>query len=154
MHALVYHVPMFIKNHKNFRQFSNQGIEKNNDDARKIYFQKSIKWDVAWDVLLLEHRQETQKHCKREKKQYYKRKTAYWEDGIIETRKKRMKACAREQQSIHNGADVQGNSSRTDDYNKMTFKQLKQEIKSLGINVPGIAKMKKSQLVELLRQNQ
>lgn len=153
MHALVYHVPMFIKNHKNFKQFTGQGIEKNNDDAKKIYFQKSNKWDAARDVLLLEHRQETLKHCEREKRQYCKRKTTYWEDGIIETRKKRMKACAREQHSNHSGADVQGNNSSTNEYIKMTVKQLKQEIKALGIKVPGIAKMKKSQLVELLKQN-
>lgn len=154
MHALVYHVPMFIKNHKNFRQFTGQGIEKNNDDAKKIYFQKSNKWDAAQDVLLLEHRQEALKHCEREKRQYTKRKAAYWEDGIIETRKKRKRACLRELQNDHNGADVQGNNLSEDKYNKMTVKQLRQEIKSIGINVKGIAKLKKCQLVEILKQNQ
>ena len=58
MHALVYHVPMFIKTLNNFRQFTGQGTEKNNDDAKKIYLQNSDtgKWDAVWDVLLLEHR--------------------------------------------------------------------------------------------------
>ena len=41
-----------------------------------------------------------------------------------------------------------------DKYNKMTVKQLRQEIKSIGINVKGIAKLKKCQLVEILKQNQ
>ena len=33
MHPLLY-VPMFIKTSNNFRQFTGQGIKKNNDDAR------------------------------------------------------------------------------------------------------------------------
>ena len=32
MHALVYHVPMFIKTLNNFRQFTGQGTEKKNDE--------------------------------------------------------------------------------------------------------------------------
>ena len=40
MHALSYHVPVFIKNHKTFKQFTGQGAEKNNDDA-KIFFSKA-----------------------------------------------------------------------------------------------------------------
>ena len=54
MHALCYHVPCFIKNYKSFKQFTGQGVEKNNDDAKRIFFQKSNKWDAARDVLQLE----------------------------------------------------------------------------------------------------
>ena len=57
-----------------------------------------------------------------------------------------MKACAREPQCYHNEADVQGNNSSANEYNKMSVKQLRQENKSLGINVPGIAKMKKKSI--------
>lgn len=39
MHALVYHVPMFMKKYKNFKQFTGQGVEKNNDDAN-VFFPK------------------------------------------------------------------------------------------------------------------
>ncbi|CAH3107988.1 unnamed protein product, partial [Pocillopora meandrina] len=45
MHALSYHVPVFIKNHKTFKQFPGQGAEKNNDDAKRIFFQKPNKWN-------------------------------------------------------------------------------------------------------------
>ena len=41
-----------------------------------------------------------------------------------------------------------------DKYNRMTVKQLRHELKTLYINVPGIGKMKKSQLVEIFKQNQ
>jgi len=36
MHALSYHVPVFIKNHKAFKQFTGQGVEKNNDDPKNV----------------------------------------------------------------------------------------------------------------------
>ena len=36
MHGLVYHVPVLMKNHKNFRQFTGQGIERY-DDAKTIF---------------------------------------------------------------------------------------------------------------------
>lgn len=39
------------------KQFTGQGVEKNNDDAKKVFFQKSNKWDAARDVLQLESRQ-------------------------------------------------------------------------------------------------
>ena len=51
MHALSYHVPVLIKNHKTFKQFTGQGVEKNSDDAKKNFFQKSNKWDAAKDAL-------------------------------------------------------------------------------------------------------
>ena len=58
MHALSYHVPVFIKNHKTFKQFTGQGVEKNNDDAKRIFFQKPNKWNAARDVLQLEAQQQ------------------------------------------------------------------------------------------------
>lgn len=73
MHALVY-VPIFINNYKNFKQFTGQGVEKNNDDAKKIFFHKSNKWDAAQDVLLLEHRQKLLQNCERQKRKYDKKK--------------------------------------------------------------------------------
>ena len=58
MHALSYHVPVFIKNHKTFKQFTGQGVDKNNDDAKRIFFQKPNKWNAARDVLQLEAQQQ------------------------------------------------------------------------------------------------
>ena len=68
MHALSYHVPVFIKNHKTFKQFTGQGVEKNSDDAKKNFFQKSNKWDAAKDALQLEVQLQALQHCEREKK--------------------------------------------------------------------------------------
>ena len=68
MHALSYHVPVLIKNHKTFKQFTGQGVEKNSDDAKKNFFQKSNKWDAAKDALQLEVQLQALQHCEREKK--------------------------------------------------------------------------------------
>ncbi len=50
MHALVYPVLMFLRKHGSLKQFTGQGVEKNNDDAKRIFYQKSNKWDGARDV--------------------------------------------------------------------------------------------------------
>ena len=71
------------------KQFTGQGVEKNNDDAKRIFSQKSNKWDAAKDVLLLESRQLALQSHEREKRKYAKRKNDYWEEGIVETRKKK-----------------------------------------------------------------
>ena len=90
MHALVYHVPMFLRKHGSLKQFTGQGFEKNNDDAKRIFYQKSNKWDGARDVLLHEHRQLALKHHERTKRKYTKQNDEYWGTGIVESRKKRI----------------------------------------------------------------
>lgn len=47
MHTIPYHVPIIIKKCSTMKQFTGQGVEKNNDDAKKVFFQKSNKWDAA-----------------------------------------------------------------------------------------------------------
>ena len=54
MHTIPYHVPYVIQQFSTMKQFTGQGVEKNNDDAKRIFFQKSNKWDAARDVLQLE----------------------------------------------------------------------------------------------------
>ena len=88
MHTLPYHVPLVIKQFSTMKQFTGQGVEKNNDDAKRIFFQKSNKWDAARDVLLLESRQLALQSHEREKRKYTKKKNDYWDDGIVETRKR------------------------------------------------------------------
>lgn len=70
MHAFCYHVACFIKNYKSFKRFTGQAVEKNNDDAKRIFFQKSKERGSARDVLQLEGRQQALHHCEREKRNY------------------------------------------------------------------------------------
>lgn len=89
MHTLPYHVPLFIRKFPTLKQFTGQGVEKNNDDAERIFFQKSNKWDAARDVLLLESRQLALQSHEGEKRKYPKKKDYYWEDGIARGNKEK-----------------------------------------------------------------
>ena len=71
-----------------FKQFTGQGVEKNSDDAKRIFFQKSNKWDAAKDALRLEMQQQALHHCEREKRKYEKQNNEHWDGGIVESRKK------------------------------------------------------------------
>ena len=77
MHTLPYHVPLIIHRFSTMKQFIGQGVEQNNDDAKRIFFQKSNKWDAARDVLLLESRQLALQSNDREKRKYTKTKDDY-----------------------------------------------------------------------------
>lgn len=92
MHALVYHVPIRIKQYSNLKQFTGQGVEKNNSDAKRVYFQRSNKWDGARDVLLLEARQMALQHVERTKRKYDKCNDEYWEEEVVQKRAKRVKS--------------------------------------------------------------
>ena len=48
-----------------FKKFSGQGVEKNNDDAKRILFQKSNKWEAAKDILNTESRRWELRHHER-----------------------------------------------------------------------------------------
>ncbi|RMX58530.1 hypothetical protein pdam_00023466, partial [Pocillopora damicornis] len=126
MHALSYHVPVLIKNHKTFKQFTGQGVEKNSDDAKRIFFQKSIKWDAAKDALQLEVQQQALHHCEREKRKYDKQNNEHWDSGIVESLLKYQLQIMK----------------------KMAVKQFVQEIKSRNLQVNGKSKLKKGQLTE------
>ena len=88
MHTLPYHVPLVMKKFSTMKQFTGQGVEKNNDDTKRIFFQKSNRWDATKDVLLLESRQLALQSHEREKRKYAKQKNDNWKEGIVETRNK------------------------------------------------------------------
>ena len=149
------HVPFFIKKQKAFRQFIGQGVEKKYDDTKRIFFQKSNKWDAARDVLQLEARQQALHHCEREKRKYEKQNNEYRGSGIVESHEKRMHsrdgASASERES--EASVVNTTEVPTTNYEKMTVKQLVQEIKSLNLQVKGISKLKKGQLTVVLKNS-
>lgn len=156
MHCIPYHIPKFIDDHGPLKMFTGQGVEKNNDDAKKLYFQKSNKWDATRDVLQLEARQYALRDHEREKSKYTKRKTDYWESEIKEARHKK----AREIQTELAESDEPnqpGSPAATpepqpqQDITKMTVQELKMEIKARGIKVKGLSKMNKKKLLNILK---
>ncbi|CAB3977587.1 Hypothetical predicted protein [Paramuricea clavata] len=70
------------------QRFTGQGVEKNNDDAKRILFQKSNKWDSAKDILFMESRQWDLGEHERKKGNYIKINHEYWDVDINQNRKK------------------------------------------------------------------
>ena len=79
-----------------------------------------------------------------QKSTYNIRNAVYWEDGITQTWKKQIRVCLR---------DLLANHKEAEDFNRMTVNWIRQEIKSKHFTAPGIARMKKCPLVELLKKN-
>ena len=73
------------------------GVEKNNDDCRRIHLQKSNKWDASKDILLVEKRLEMLSDLERTPREYKKTSNDYWYTGIKEVRAKRQRLCCQEQ---------------------------------------------------------
>ncbi|CAB4019335.1 Hypothetical predicted protein [Paramuricea clavata] len=88
IHAMVYHVPRFMKIHSGIRKFSGQGVEKLNDDCWRTHLEKSNKWDAAKDVLMAEERLGVLSELQRTPRTYKKKADKYWATGIMDSRKK------------------------------------------------------------------
>ncbi|CAB4025926.1 Hypothetical predicted protein [Paramuricea clavata] len=125
IHAMVYHVPQFMKLHKGIRNFSGQGVEKLNDNCRRIHLEKSNKWDAAKDVLLAEERLKNLSHLQRTPRPYKKKADEYWSTGIKESRSKRPRL--RDQ--------VQPSEAEMDeeDMSTLTANELRKRLKDMGI---------------------
>ena len=149
MHIIPYHIPFFIQNHGSFKNFSGQGVEKNNDDAKRIMFHKSNKWDAARDIISTESRQWDLRHHEREKGQYTKRKLEYWESGISQRRKEQRAAST----STSLPQDTDEICDEIQDYKKMTIVQLREIIKGKGLKVKNLSKLKKKDLVALIEKS-
>lgn len=71
------------------------GVEKLNDDCRRIHLQRSNKWDAPKDVLLVEKRIENLGDYERAPRKYRKQDANYWEKDIKESRSKRPRVCTK-----------------------------------------------------------
>lgn len=149
MHIMYYHVPYFIQQHGCFKIFTGQGVEKNNDDAKRVLFQKSNKWDAAKDILLMESRQWELKEHERKKAPYTKRNHEYWDVEISRARKeRRMLSEPSTPQVLVEDNDTP--NSVPIGYNKFTVVQLREMVKGKGLKQRGLAKLKKNELIALL----
>ena len=149
MHIIPYHIPYFIEKHGCFKKFSGQGVEKNNDDAKRILFQKSNKWEAAKDILNTESRQWDLRHCEREKAIYTKRNVEYWETGIGQKRKEQRLMSAPSSSFDEEMCE----ESFTEDYSKMTVPQLRELIKEKGLKVKNLSKLRKKELLTIIENS-
>ena len=85
-----------------------------------------------------------------EKRKYEKQNSEYWDSGIIESRKKIMRS--RGGASESQGEPFASNTTEIprSNYEKITVKELINEIKSRNLQAKGISKLKKGQLIDIL----
>ena len=152
MHLMVYHVPYFVQNYGCFKQFTGQGVEKNNDDAKRVMFHKSNKWDAATDILRTESRQWDLKEREREKGTYIKRKFEYWEGDINNRSEKRimLNPATPVPVDAEDNSSSGPNNSNTLNYRKCTVKELITIVKAKALHQKGLSKLKKVKLIALL----
>lgn len=149
MHVMVYHTPIFVQEHGSFKRFTGQGVEKNNDDAKRIIFHKSNKWDAAKDIMYMESRQWDLKHREREKRPYRKINNQYWGDGIVAKRKQYRPLLLTD--SSHADNEVPNASNRAEDYTKLTVPQLRAVAKEKRPQAKGLSKMRKNELIQFIK---
>lgn len=77
-----------MKRHSNVKQFTGQGVEKNNDDARRVLRRKSNNWDSPADIIRTEGRQWALQKRERLPRAYNKKYEKYWDSEIKESRAK------------------------------------------------------------------
>lgn len=143
MHSMVYHVPRFMEKHQGIKHFTGQGVEKLNDDCRRVHLQRSNKWDAAKDVLLVGKRVEhLGSDCDRNKRQYVKHNQNYWETGIVESRNKRHRICMEIPEIPEEPSGI--------DLDSLTLQEIKGKLKDLGV----LTKLRsRKKLQELLLDN-
>lgn len=106
------------------------GVEKKNDDCRRLHLQKSNKWDASKDVLLVLKRQEHLHTFERPPRQYTKRKPEYWENAIKQKRGKQLSSVQAEKTESQSEACEINEISTTD----MSPDDLRKSIKEMGIS--------------------
>lgn len=105
------------------------GIEKNNDECRRIHLSKSNKWDAAADVLRVMKRMEMLSEHERAPRAYKKQKLDYWNG---ELKKKRGKQKSLWMQNGHDDAN-EDDLSNHNEVDTMSAAELRRELKRSGI---------------------
>lgn len=84
---MAYHIQDQIYRYSGIKKFSGQGVEKNNDLARKHYL-SSNHHDAPKEVIHTEARIEQLSGSKREKRSYQKVNMHYWKTEILQKRQR------------------------------------------------------------------
>ncbi|XP_028408194.1 uncharacterized protein LOC114530773 [Dendronephthya gigantea] len=111
MHAAAYHIQDVLDKFKNLKQFSGQGVEKNNDVARSIVLRKSNNFDSPAEVIRAEHRLTNLYKRERRKRPYKKVATAFWNGGKQEATNSKKKKSISMQRMDAPSTIVECNSS-------------------------------------------
>jgi len=147
IHCLTYHVPFFVVRYGKLVKFSGQGVEKINDDIKRIHQSKSNKYDACLDALKIRKRIEFlhSDGCEREKREYVKKSDRYWDDEIY--RQRSGKKCRINEEIAEVSARFADSVECEDDMNELSVDELKTELSKLGIKTK---LRKKEKLIDLL----
>lgn len=85
---LCYNIP-FILATSGVKCFTGQGVEKVNDVIRRLYHQKSNKYDACKDGLQAVKRLDDLQGFDRKPREYKQQDASYWNEGIMEERQKK-----------------------------------------------------------------
>ena len=117
------------------------GIEKNNDDCRRIHLNKSNKWDAPADVLLVSRRIERLSRHQRTPRSYNKRNAEYWHCDLSQRRAKKKR--------IQMSENHEGTASIQVNIEKYSPAELREKLKKLGIKT----KVRKSTRLQDMYRN-
>ena len=134
MHCLVYHVPYFTQKYGKLVNFSGQGVEKINDDIKKIHHSKTNKWDATLDALQVRKRIEhlASENCERVKRNYTKREELYWSDDIFRQRCAKRAKIVEEMSREANKFAVETDKALASDFDNLSVDEIREELKKLG----------------------
>ena len=109
------------------------GVEKKNDDCRRIHLQKSNKWDAAKDVLQASKRLENLSNLERTPREYRKRNAAYWDEELKLKRAQKKTALTEERELIAKAYIAAANPYQAEVEN-MSPADIRVKLKSIGVN--------------------
>jgi hypothetical protein len=132
-HCLVYHVLFFTKKYGKLLRFSGQGVEKINDDIKKIHHSKTYKWDATIDTLqvrkMIEHL--TSENCERDKRNYTKSTNEYWSDIVLKQRATKKTNISEEKSFV--GDKLSENDPVPCSIDDLSVTENRDELKKIGV---------------------
>lgn len=117
---LCYHMPFFLAT-SGVKCFTGQGVEKVNDVVRRLYHQKSNKYDSCKDGLQAVKRLDDLQEFDRKPREYKQQDASYWSEGIMEERQKRPRL------------SVTPRDDDEENVNNLNEAELKAKLKDMGV---------------------
>ena len=150
MHALLYHVPSFIKKYGSLADFSGQGVEKINDEVKFIHQKRCNKQDQTIDELKARKRLELliETNCERDKRSYQKVNERFWQESIRTNHAMKKRRIELEIQTVNETYEKEKQENETP-LEMMSVNELKEKYKSLTGKTTRLKKIEK--LIDLVR---
>ena len=150
MHALLYHVPSFMRVYGSLAEFSGQGVEKINDEVKFIHQKRCNKQDPTVDELKVRKRLELliETNCDRETRSYQKVNEQFWEETIKTNHAMKKRRIELEMKTVNEKYEKEMKESEKP-IESMSVNELKEKYKVLTGKTTRLKKLEK--LIDLVR---